>query len=63
MIEKNHGHIITVASVMGITGARNMADYSASKFGAIGFSESLRQDLYQSWVFFVLFALLKLIFR
>jgi short-subunit dehydrogenase len=30
---------------MGIIGAKSMTDYCASKFGLVGFSESLRQDL------------------
>ena len=45
MIERNHGHIVNVASVMGLTGSKNMTDYAASKFGLVGFTESLRQDL------------------
>lgn len=45
MVEKNRGHILNIASVLGITGAKSMTDYCASKFGIVGFSESLRQDL------------------
>ena len=36
---------VNIASLMGITGVRHMTDYCASKFGSVGFSESLRQDL------------------
>lgn len=41
----NDGHIVTVASVAGLVGSANLVDYSASKFGAIGFAESLRNEL------------------
>ena len=45
MLERNQGHILNVASVMGLTGASHMTDYCASKFASVGFTESLRQDL------------------
>jgi all-trans-retinol dehydrogenase (NAD+) len=35
---------------MGLTGARKVTDYSASKHAVIGFSESLRQDLKDSQI-------------
>lgn len=47
MIEKNHGHIVTIASVAGFIGVNGLADYCASKFGAVGFDESLRMELNQ----------------
>ncbi|CAD8154313.1 unnamed protein product [Paramecium octaurelia] len=45
MIENNHGHIVTIASIAGWVGVRGLVDYCASKFGAVGFDESLRFEL------------------
>lgn len=45
MINKNDGHIVTIASMAGFNGARNLTDYCASKFGAVGFHESLSYEL------------------
>ena len=45
MLEKNHGHIVTIASMAGIFGSAGLADYCASKFAAVGFEESLRNEL------------------
>lgn len=44
MMEKNHGHIVTIASIAGLIGAYQLTDYSASKFAAGKlFSTSLRK--------------------
>ena len=45
MIEKNHGHVVTIASIAGIYGTPSLCDYSASKSAAIGFDDSLRNEL------------------
>ncbi|XP_063701324.1 short-chain dehydrogenase/reductase family 16C member 6 [Culicoides brevitarsis] len=45
MIEKDHGHIITIASMAGHVGISKLVDYCASKFAAVGFDESLRLEL------------------
>jgi all-trans-retinol dehydrogenase (NAD+) len=45
MLERNSGHIVTIASAAGIIGVRGLADYNASKFAAFGFNESLRMEL------------------
>jgi all-trans-retinol dehydrogenase (NAD+) len=45
MLERNSGHIVTIASAAGIIGVKGLADYSASKFAAVGFDESLRMEL------------------
>jgi all-trans-retinol dehydrogenase (NAD+) len=45
MLERNSGHIVTIASAAGIIGVKGLADYCASKFAAYGFDESLRMDL------------------
>jgi len=45
MLENNHGHIITVASMAGHVGMHKLVDYCASKFAAVGFDESLRLEL------------------
>ena len=47
MIERDSGHIVTVASAAGLAGAAKLTDYSASKFAAVGFDESLRMELKQ----------------
>ncbi|MDR2743377.1 MAG: SDR family oxidoreductase [Treponema sp.] len=45
MLERNSGHIVTIASAAGIVGVQGLADYNASKFAAFGFNESLRMEL------------------
>lgn len=45
MIARGSGHIVTVASAGGLIGVPRMTDYSASKFAAVGFDESLRVEL------------------
>lgn len=45
MMEKNHGHIVSIASIAGMIGAYQLADYSASKFAAIGLEEALSLEL------------------
>ncbi|XP_033313424.1 estradiol 17-beta-dehydrogenase 11 [Bombus bifarius] len=45
MMKNNHGHIVTVASVAGLLGTYNCTDYSATKFAAIGYHESLFTEL------------------
>ncbi|MDR0784897.1 MAG: SDR family oxidoreductase [Treponema sp.] len=47
MLERNAGHIVTVASAAGIIGVKGLADYSASKFGAFGLHEVVRMELRQ----------------
>lgn len=34
MMEKNHGHIVSLASIAGLIGAYQLTDYCASKFAA-----------------------------
>jgi all-trans-retinol dehydrogenase (NAD+) len=45
MIERKKGHCVTIASNAGRVGVSGMTDYSASKYGAVGFAESLRNEL------------------
>lgn len=45
MMERNQGHVVTVASAGGIIGVVKLTDYCASKWGAVGFNESLRMEL------------------
>ncbi len=47
MIQRNSGHVVTVASAAGLIGVAKLADYSASKFAAVGFDEALRAELKQ----------------
>lgn len=45
MIKRNHGHIVTIASLASfITGVQNV-DYSCSKAGALAMHEGLAQEL------------------
>lgn len=45
MIAKGAGAVINIGSVSGKTGEANGAAYSASKFGVIGFSQSLYEEV------------------
>src|SRR5690606_13138098 len=45
MVDRNEGHIVTIASAGGLIGVPRMTDYSASKFAAVGFDDSLRVEL------------------
>ena len=45
MLERKCGHICTIASAGGMLGNPRMSVYGASKWGAIGWSESLRIEL------------------
>ena len=45
MLENNHGHVVTIASSAGLFGVCGLCDYCASKFGAVGFDESLMMEL------------------
>ncbi len=45
MVERNHGHIVTIASSAGLVGVSKLTDYCASKWAAVGFDESLRMEL------------------
>jgi 3-oxoacyl-[acyl-carrier protein] reductase len=45
MIEKKSGAIVNIGSISGKAGAANTAAYSASKFGVIGFTQSLFEEV------------------
>ncbi|MDQ4106288.1 MAG: SDR family oxidoreductase [Actinomycetota bacterium] len=45
MIERDSGHVVTMASAAGLLGVNRQTDYSASKHAAIGFTEALRAEL------------------
>lgn len=45
MIDRGRGSITTIASAAGLVGVSQQTDYSASKFAATGFMESLRAEL------------------
>ncbi|MBT8144664.1 MAG: SDR family oxidoreductase [Gammaproteobacteria bacterium] len=45
MLERDRGHIVTVASAGGIAGTAKLVDYCSSKFAAVGFDDSLRVEL------------------
>jgi 3-oxoacyl-[acyl-carrier protein] reductase len=45
MIEKGEGAVINIGSISGKTGEANGAAYAASKFGLIGFTQSLYEEV------------------
>ncbi|XP_078253534.1 epidermal retinol dehydrogenase 2 [Rhinoraja longicauda] len=45
MIARNHGHLVSIASLAGFFPVNGLADYCASKFAAIGFAESIALEL------------------
>lgn len=47
MLERDSGHIVTVASAAGFAGTAKLTDYCSSKFAAVGFDEALRLELQQ----------------
>src|SRR5437016_11678098 len=47
MIARKRGHIVNIASIAGKVGSANRAVYCASKFGVIGFTESLAEEVRQ----------------
>jgi 3-oxoacyl-[acyl-carrier protein] reductase len=47
MIERRTGHIVNIASIAGKVGSATRAVYCASKFGVVGFTESLAEEVRQ----------------
>jgi len=47
MLERDSGHLVTIASAAGLIGTAKLTDYCSSKFAAVGFDESLRLELEQ----------------
>ncbi|MFZ0446101.1 MAG: 3-ketoacyl-ACP reductase [Bacillus sp. (in: firmicutes)] len=45
LIEKNSGDVINISSTNGLGGAATSSAYSASKFGVIGLTESIAQEV------------------
>jgi len=45
MIERQSGHIVTISSAAGVIAVNGLSDYCASKYGAVGFHESLGIEL------------------
>lgn len=48
MAARDHGHVVTVTSVAGFLGGDRLSDYSAAKFGIVGYSEALLVELRHS---------------
>ena len=44
MMSRNSGHIVNISSAAGVIANPQMGDYCASKFGVIGFSDTLRRE-------------------
>jgi NADP-dependent 3-hydroxy acid dehydrogenase YdfG len=47
MRARRDGHIVNISSVAGRVANPNSAAYAATKFGVVGFSESLRREVYK----------------
>jgi Short-chain dehydrogenases of various substrate specificities len=45
MLDRHSGLVVTIASAAGLVGVARQTDYAASKWAAIGFTESLRGEL------------------
>ncbi|XP_071483661.1 retinol dehydrogenase 10-B-like [Diadema antillarum] len=45
MMKNNHGHVVTIASIMGELSAAGMPEYCMSKFAAVGLHESLVREM------------------
>ena len=45
MMKKRHGRIISIGSVVGVSGNPGQANYAAAKAGLIGFSKSLAREV------------------
>ncbi len=45
MLIRNSGHIVSISSIAGVSGIAYGTDYCASKFGAYGFQEALRNEM------------------
>jgi all-trans-retinol dehydrogenase (NAD+) len=45
MKSQKRGHIVTIASMVGLVAAPAVSDYCASKFGAVGLDETMRFEL------------------
>lgn len=45
MMRRNRGHIVNIASAMGLTGLPRMGEYVASKHAIVGFTDTLRMEL------------------
>lgn len=45
MMAKNSGHIVNIASAAGLLAVPGLADYSATKFAVVGYSDALRMEM------------------
>ena len=45
MVKQDEGHIVNIASAAGILAIPNLSVYNASKFGVVGLSNALRQEM------------------
>ena len=51
MLEKNRGHIINIASQAGKVGSTKSSVYSATKHAVLGFTNSLRMELFDTNIY------------
>nr|KAI8730521.1 17 beta-hydroxysteroid dehydrogenase [Biomphalaria glabrata] len=48
ILANNHGHIVNISSSCGLIGIKQLVDYSASKFGVTGFTQTLNFEIHFS---------------
>lgn len=45
MMQRNHGHIVNIASASGLLAVPRLSDYCATKFAVVGYSDTLRMEM------------------
>ena len=45
MLSRDHGHVVTISSLLGFMGFAGAGDYCASKFASTGFTETLTVEI------------------
>jgi 3-oxoacyl-[acyl-carrier protein] reductase len=50
MVSRNRGHIVNIASIAGKVGSAGRAVYCASKFGVVGFTQALAEEVREDGV-------------
>lgn len=50
LVKRGRGHIVNIASVLGLIGLPNVSSYAASKFAVVGLSQSLAAEFHSKGV-------------
>lgn len=54
MLAKNHGHIVSIASILAVRPAAGVCDYAPSKAAAVSYMEAVRQETRLQGIIYVL---------